>query len=1043
MNKNTFQKIAIYMLLSFSFVLTATAAPIFNAPTMRLQPNGDTLHCLLSGDEFYHRLHDAAGYTIVQNPRTGYWVYADTVHTGENRWNVVATNYVAGKANPVAVGIAPNIGIDNHDWQQRQHRFDIPKQYAHNAAKTSGRNHGTLNNIVIFVRFSDDSEISTSFSTIDAMFNDSTSGATSMYNYFKTVSYNKIHIPTHYYPAPSGNNVISYQDTLPRNYYMPYDATTNPTGYQGDNERASREFGLLERAVNYINTYSPVSTSINLDMDNDGYVDNICFVVKGTYTGWNDLLWPHKWALYDRYVYINGKRVYTFNLQLEGSGSHYFSSSTFCHEMFHTLGAPDLYRYNVNTNVTGVGSWDLMCSNTTPPQTMGAYMKWKYGNWIDSVPEITVPGTYTLHSLGDADHSNIVYKIAAQEPFQWYVLEYRDNTEQFETTLPGKGLIIYRIDERFNGNANYDGISTFDEVYLFRPGADNDTTNGYPAQAFFSANANRTQFSPTSNPRPWLSGNVIDTTISITAIGTPGETITFTYNDLRGCYKPNNLSVDSIGSTAAKVSWYGRSANYAIQYRIEGTTATNTITSSARSCTISGLSVDIHYQWRVKGICDANDESDYSTWSTFQTSSCGELVTTTIGTSGTIDYTMPISARDKYSYTQMIYTASEIGDAMTIEQLAYNYADLQPLETKNNCVIYMALTDKESFNSTTLAALVPFSQLHKVYEGPLYCSEGWNTIILDSAFLYDGISNLVIAIDDNSNNSYPSGGNFYCSQTPNRYSSVIYTPLGMEDINPSASTITCHKVRKQFHPDIRLTGCRANDIVVIQATSDEGGTVAGGGSYQIGNQCTLTATADAHWHFVNWTDDGGQTITDNPYTFTVDSSRTLTAHFAKDQHTITIVTEGDCGNAWFQIWDNSCVLLDTPLWEGTFDYGTQITLFAEDTVDCQDATTATFTQWNDGSTYNPRTITLYNNCTYTAIYTKNTEGLETADDIAIEVKNSAVVITGAEGRRIELIDITGRIIARATGSVVNSLRLPAKGIYILRIEGLAARKIVN
>ena len=63
-------------------------------------------------------------------------------------------------------------------------------------------------------------------------------------------------------------------------------------------------------------------------MDNDGYVDNICFIVKGTYTGWNDLLWPHKWSLYDRNVYINGKRVYTFNLQLEGSGSHYFSTST-------------------------------------------------------------------------------------------------------------------------------------------------------------------------------------------------------------------------------------------------------------------------------------------------------------------------------------------------------------------------------------------------------------------------------------------------------------------------------------------------------------------------------------------------------------------------------------------------------------------------------------------------------------------------------------------------------------------------------------------
>ena len=399
------------MIFALAMGFESKAAPVFNAPAVRVQPNGDTLRCLLTGDEYYHRLHDEAGYTIVQNPRTGWWVYAtkSEVRRTENgeRWDVVATDYVAGRVDPASVGLTPNVGVDRTTWLERQKRFDVPQQYQpKGAAKTSGRNHGVMNNVVIFVRFSDDTEISTPLSTINAMFNDSTAGATSMYNYFKTVSYGKLRIPTHYYPTPNGNNVVSYQDSLPRNYYMPYDATTNPNGYQNDSERSSREFDLLERAVNYVNVNSPISTTLNLDMDNDGKVDNICFVVKGTYTGWSDLLWPHKWSIYDRYVYINGKRVYTFNLQLEGSGEHYFSSSTFCHEMFHTLGAPDLYRYDNNTDVTGVGSWDLMCSNTTPPQNMGAYMKWKYGNWLDSIPEIRVPGTYTLHSLGDATYDN-------------------------------------------------------------------------------------------------------------------------------------------------------------------------------------------------------------------------------------------------------------------------------------------------------------------------------------------------------------------------------------------------------------------------------------------------------------------------------------------------------------------------------------------------------------------------------------------------------------------------------------------------------------
>lgn len=1031
-----------FFLMAFASATNLFAAPIHNAPAVRIQPNGDTLFCLLSGDEYYHRLHDANGYTIVRNPQTGYWVYADTVHTGRDSWNIVATSLIAGIDNPATAGISPNLGIDKTEWLERGHRFDIPKQYQpKSSAKTSGRNHGTLNNIVIFVRFSDDTEIATPLSTINAMFNDSTAGATSMYNYFKTVSYNKIHIPTQYYPTPNGNSVVSYQDSLPRSYYMPYDATTNTQGYNGDSERASREFGLLQRAVNYVNANYPVPTTVDLDMDNDGLVDNICFVVKGTYTGWSDLLWPHKWALYDRYVYINGKRVYTFNLQLEGSGEHYFSSSTFCHEMFHTLGAPDLYRYEVNNNVTGVGSWDLMCSNTTPPQTMGAYMKWKYGNWIDSIPEITIPGTYSLHSLGDSDYSNIAYKIASPHPNQWYLLEYRDNTEQFETTLPGKGLLIYRIDDRFNGNANFDGISTFDEVYLFRPGGNNDTTNGYPAQAFFSGNTNRTEFSQSTDPFPWLNHNSADNTISITAIGIPGETISFTYNDLRGCMTPENLRTDSIGANAVKVRWSGRSANYRVQYQSEQFgSPVLTVDVASSSCTLTGLDINTTYLWRVKSVCNNGDESDYSPWEYFNTSTCAELENVTVGTAGSVDYSVPFNTHSRYSYSQTIYLASQIGQAMNIDRIAFNYADNNALNYKDNVIVYMALTDLNEFTGTTSSSMVPFSQLQQVYEGPINCTEGWNELQLNSTFVYDGFSNIVIAIDDNSGYTSMQGGNFYCSQTSGRNSTLVCSKDN--DIDPSGP-ISAFKALKQFAADVRFSGCSLNNVAAIQVITDGNGTVTGGGLLPIGQTCTLTATADDHWHFTHWSDGAGQTITDNPYTFTVDSSRTLTAHFAKDQHTVSVTTQGDCGNAWFQVWDNSGVLLDTPLWDGTFDHGTQLTLFAEDSATCPNNSIATFLHWDDGNTENPRTVTLTQDCTFTAVYTNGNAGLEMADVIAIYVQNETAVITGADGRHIELLDITGRTVARTIGTGNDTFRLPAKGVYIIRIQGLGTQKIVN
>ena len=52
----------------------AQAAYLENVPVTLVQPNGDTLRCFATGDEFYHRLHDAQGFTIVQDHTTGYYV---------------------------------------------------------------------------------------------------------------------------------------------------------------------------------------------------------------------------------------------------------------------------------------------------------------------------------------------------------------------------------------------------------------------------------------------------------------------------------------------------------------------------------------------------------------------------------------------------------------------------------------------------------------------------------------------------------------------------------------------------------------------------------------------------------------------------------------------------------------------------------------------------------------------------------------------------------------------------------------------------------
>lgn len=70
--------------------------------------------------------------------------------------------------------------------------------------------------------------------------------------------------------------------------------------------------------------------------------------------------------------------------------------------------------------------------------------------------------------------------------------------------------------------------------------------------------------------------------------------------------------------------------------------------------------------------------------------------------------------------------------------------------------------------------------------------------------------------------------------------------------------------------------------VTIGASSSSAamGTVAGAGTYDSGASCTLTATANAGYYFVNWTESGIEASTLADYTFTVGAGRVLVANFA-------------------------------------------------------------------------------------------------------------------------------------------------------------------
>ena len=118
----------IILILFLNFI---SAHKIDNVPIVLEQPDGTTFNCFASGDQYYQWVHDINGYSIMQNKLDGYLV---------------------NSINPEFVSIDKNIIIDRQDYLDRRNR------YWENIERRDAPSVGTINNINVFIRFSDEIE---------------------------------------------------------------------------------------------------------------------------------------------------------------------------------------------------------------------------------------------------------------------------------------------------------------------------------------------------------------------------------------------------------------------------------------------------------------------------------------------------------------------------------------------------------------------------------------------------------------------------------------------------------------------------------------------------------------------------------------------------------------------------------------------------------------------------------------------------------------------------------------------------------------------
>jgi hypothetical protein len=240
--------IAVYITININVLY---AAILLNVPQFLMQPDGTKIHCYTSGDEYNHWFHTDEQYIIKQNPTTGYYFVSNEKITDIE----ITGEYI---------NIAPYKKKYNQDLFQ---------------SDTTNNNKGNLTNIVVFVRFSDDTEYNTniSFSFYDSLFN-FTQGA-SLYGYFKEMSYQQLEVRSHFFPLPQNNQVRSFQLQHRRNYYIQHHPVTNPEGYADNAEAQKRRSAMLQDILKYLNGVVP--KNLKLDGNKQGTVDNVSIIFKG------------------------------------------------------------------------------------------------------------------------------------------------------------------------------------------------------------------------------------------------------------------------------------------------------------------------------------------------------------------------------------------------------------------------------------------------------------------------------------------------------------------------------------------------------------------------------------------------------------------------------------------------------------------------------------------------------------------------------------------------------------------------------------------
>ncbi|WP_430615129.1 T9SS type A sorting domain-containing protein [Flavobacterium sp. JP2137] len=282
-----------------------------------------------------------------------------------------------------------------------------------------------------------------------------------------------------------------------------------------------------------------------------------------------------------------------------------------------------------------------------------------------------------------------------------------------------------------------------------------------------------------------------------------------------------------------KFTWrhFGESPAWGTEYYLstspdvpdDNSEVTGSLAAGITEVVIDELIEGVRYYIWFRSRCSATEYSDWTDGQFFYTLRTGQ-----IGIGEHATNSLPIQSDNSYTYSQQIYSASEVTAALGtynyIKKIKFYFSTSGATDSYKDWKIFMGNTAQSNFAGTAATNWISTAGLTSVFDGvvsfPTNPEGDWMEIDLAEPFLWNGTSNIVVAVHEYTPGN-ESGARFRIMETGDDYRGMLYRTSSVS-YNPNPDDPPTAIARFKYVPQIVLSaepvpGC----VGVTSYSSDE------------------------------------------------------------------------------------------------------------------------------------------------------------------------------------------------------------------------------